>query len=626
MRDIIDSIVKDKIPCYFVSPHQDDAILSAGGLITYLSKKTKVSIINVFNGMGEKPYTLSTKAFFKQCGFLNSHSLEEQRCREDSYVADKLGINLFNLNFNDALLRKKDIKNKVFKYIGSLLPELLHVYPIYRIHIKNGKISVFDSILIKSFKDKIREIIKEKNAVVFCPCSLGGHIDHKIVKKVCIDLFKRLIYWADFPYNQELKNFINLKNLEYEASFRFMLCQYERYQLSKIYQSQNKAMCSEGKIRFTPERYFISPDFLRIGKGNKKKELRFEIVDKVDSGLEKEWTLLWDNSCNGNFFNSYDWFKICSETFLNEKIKILLCYKNTELYALLPLINRHRLGTEILLCPGDRHLDKFSLLIKEYERDVLRSFIDYILKNKHVLYLSEADDEIMAILMNRKNVRILNSSVSPYIPDTNDKLIFMNKKHRHKVENIIKENGNDIKFLEINENKTKFLDKVMDIERQSTRKNEGKGTFENKKDKKLFSIIFKNLDKYLYLIFLSFKNRLSAYRIGIGYKSTYYDLNTAYKNDVGALAPGKLLLYYALKYRLHESMRRVDMLRGDAQLKRDFTPYYENRYNIIIGNNKLIINILYIKDSFINYILNNKRLYNFYLIFKNIYRKYLYEN
>jgi hypothetical protein len=60
MEKIIAHIIKNKIPCYFLSPHLDDAVLSAGGLISSLSGNTSVTVVNIFTTAGEKN-TLSAK-------------------------------------------------------------------------------------------------------------------------------------------------------------------------------------------------------------------------------------------------------------------------------------------------------------------------------------------------------------------------------------------------------------------------------------------------------------------------------------------------------------------------------------------------------------------------------------
>ena len=92
MEVLIDHIIKNKIKCFFVSPHQDDAIFSAGGLISYLTVKTEVNIVNVFSGCGKTPYTLSAKSFFKQCSYDNAEKLANQRNREEESIRFKSKI------------------------------------------------------------------------------------------------------------------------------------------------------------------------------------------------------------------------------------------------------------------------------------------------------------------------------------------------------------------------------------------------------------------------------------------------------------------------------------------------------------------------------------------------------
>ena len=133
MIDILNNIVKNKRPVFFISPHFDDAALSAGSLLSYLSKKTSVTVINVFTKCGPIN-TLSARAYLRQ---LKCHSAEElylQRAKEDKNFFSSIGAKSVNLNYVEALWRQFEKKP------GKTLAELDHIYPTYRFHIISGKI------------------------------------------------------------------------------------------------------------------------------------------------------------------------------------------------------------------------------------------------------------------------------------------------------------------------------------------------------------------------------------------------------------------------------------------------------------------------------------------------------
>ena len=242
--DLLTKIINEKIPCYFISPHLDDAIFSAGGLINYLSDKTKVTIITVFTKAGPKPYTRFCKKFMKDCGFSDADIFFRERRSEDIEVCKSLGINFTHLGFADVAWRKKENPSFFEKTLGTIIPEFLHLYPLGR-NFMSGKVVKDDGDLIKTIKNKLSSVIlnlvqdlnskkqmpkqvRHDNFIVFCPLAIGNHVDHIIVRNICAEIFplEKLIFWTDFPYinwgntaegfikKMKLRSFTWNKNLE----------------------------------------------------------------------------------------------------------------------------------------------------------------------------------------------------------------------------------------------------------------------------------------------------------------------------------------------------------------------------------------------------------------------------
>jgi hypothetical protein len=282
----------------------------------------------------------------------------------------------------------------------------------------------------------------------------------------------------------------------------------------------------------------------------------------------------------------------------------------------LPLIQNNIFGKRVYFCPGGRYLDKTSLLIKENNKFIITSIIKFIVERFNNIILSEIDEEILLSIPKKDNIRIVKSSVNPYIPPSKNKLEYVSSRHRSKIEKVLNSNSDEIKLVEITKNKLEYMNQVIEIEEGSTRRGEGRGTFNSELDKIFFYNLFKIFDKYIFLIFLFHKNSPSAYRIGLSYKGTFYTLNTAYKKEAISISPGKLLLYYTLNNLVQKDIQTVDMLRGDCETKSDLSPYYENRYNLYISNSNILLNYLYIKDILIKFIIKNKNLYQIYLALK----------
>ena len=256
-KQIVNENIKKKKTFVFVSPHFDDAVYSAGGLISYLSEiKAKVEIINVFTKADKPPYTLSAKHNLHMSGFSDAQELYKVREKEDRAVLRKLGVKLHNLGFKEALYRKNN--NKINPLFAKILPELIHIYPSYRFHILKGVVSKKDKNLMDNISEFLAKNV-DRNSIVFCPLSQSSHTDHEIVKRICQKIFgKNLIYWQDYPYNLKsksgLSDFGRNKKLNF---FVFYDSQKEREDLIRGYGSQLNGLFAGNKITLMQEKYFI---------------------------------------------------------------------------------------------------------------------------------------------------------------------------------------------------------------------------------------------------------------------------------------------------------------------------------------------------------------------------------
>lgn len=204
---IIEKIIKLKIPCLFVSPHLDDAVFSAGIALLRLSARTRLILSTVFTEASMPPYTLSAKVLLKKMGgFEGAAELFKVRRSEDKRACEALGADFQHLGLTDAAFRKKKNEFIFVKYLSGIIPEISHIYPVYRFHIVSGKIAPKDRVSLIETEIKLKKLAKIfKPGVVFCPAGIGGHVDHIIVRDVCRKIFANLILWEDFPYNLENK-------------------------------------------------------------------------------------------------------------------------------------------------------------------------------------------------------------------------------------------------------------------------------------------------------------------------------------------------------------------------------------------------------------------------------------
>jgi LmbE family N-acetylglucosaminyl deacetylase len=264
MEKFIKEIIKNKTHCFFVSPHLDDAVLSAGELLSQLAGKTSVTVINVFTDATLDSPTLSARQFLKYSGYSDASSLFAQRRKEDELVLKYLGIKSVNLGYIEALWRRKT--DSLSLTLGRILPEFAHVYPIYRFLVTSSRVAKADSSVKSALQKKLQMLIgDEKNTIVFCPLGVGGHVDHWLVREVCESTFAtNLVYWSDFPYNERVGSVGNAP-VGYKET-HLPVARQKKEKLIRIYTSQVSGLFPGEIIPVHKEIYFI-PDIRRRIQG-----------------------------------------------------------------------------------------------------------------------------------------------------------------------------------------------------------------------------------------------------------------------------------------------------------------------------------------------------------------------
>jgi LmbE family N-acetylglucosaminyl deacetylase len=246
-NDLVKEILSKKLDCIFISPHNDDAVLSCGGLLTQLAGKTHITVVNVFTSAHAKPYTLSAQQFLKASGYSDAVTLYNVRKKEDKKVLSPLLVSVIDLGLEDALFRKK----KQPTFLGKYLPEVDHIYPTYRWHILKG-ISKDDNA-VSVLKNKLQQFKNKKN-LIFAPYGIGNHVDHLIARKVCNKLFDNILFYSDYPYN--VRNNSNEYGSRIGKIYTFQPDMLKKEKLIKGYGTQFSGLFPDGVISDHQEIYF----------------------------------------------------------------------------------------------------------------------------------------------------------------------------------------------------------------------------------------------------------------------------------------------------------------------------------------------------------------------------------
>jgi LmbE family N-acetylglucosaminyl deacetylase len=232
----------------------DDAVLSAGGLLSHLSGKTNITLINIFTESGQKPYTRSIKNFLKKCGVDDAEELFLLRRKEEQHVAKMLNIESVNLGFIDGGFRRRKKMNILLKLTERILPEAGHLYPFVK---KIFRLAKEDILLQETISKKLQDILPKKSTyLIFCPWGKVFHIDHEITRNVCEQLFSPIIFWADYPYIKNPKPTMRLHNILLEG-FAWNNNAKEKNKLIAFYKTQIYSLFPDGRIPVIPEMYWI---------------------------------------------------------------------------------------------------------------------------------------------------------------------------------------------------------------------------------------------------------------------------------------------------------------------------------------------------------------------------------
>ena len=257
---IINDIRENKVKCYFISPHLDDAAFSAGGLISHLAPLTDVTVINIFTSHGKTKHSLSAKSFIKQSGYKinNIDKFYKERMSEDKKVFKDIKVKVINLGIKDALWRKNPNLNMLQKSLSKYINEFSYIYPTHKLHISKGKVNKADARTINKISKKLNMLInKNKPYYVFCPIGVGNHVDHAITRKIIKDNFKNIVYWEDFPYNKKFETSnIFVKENKLVPNI-FNKNQKTRKQMCLSYFSQVKLVFPQSEVGLKQEKYFI---------------------------------------------------------------------------------------------------------------------------------------------------------------------------------------------------------------------------------------------------------------------------------------------------------------------------------------------------------------------------------
>jgi len=256
--NMLTEAIERGVPLVVLSPHLDDAVLSCGGLIAHACQHTRVTVVTLFTEGGPPPYTLSGRRHLHQVGAPDAETLYRQRRAEDRAALEPLGATCVHAGLTEAQFRRRPHLGR-WSLLAGLLPELVHVYPVYRVHVTSGRIASADAGTVRDARDVVEQSTGLGPNLVLAPLGVGAHVDHVLVRTVAERSRVPIAYYSDFPYNQRHRPddaFIRRNRL---VETRWPQPIEAKADLIRAYRTQVGALFRGGVIPIVPEIFFF-PD------------------------------------------------------------------------------------------------------------------------------------------------------------------------------------------------------------------------------------------------------------------------------------------------------------------------------------------------------------------------------
>lgn len=185
----------------YLSPHLDDAVLSAGGLIhDQVRAGIPVEIWTVMCGFpsGIEEFSFLAAVNHAAWGFSSGEETVRARRAEDEAAAGLLGARAVHYDFLDCIYRRGRDGNWLYDV------ELAEPYE-YEVLSKRS-MDALTSLPQKDDADlpsRIAETVSARltrDDVLVCQLAVGSHVDHIIVRRAAELLGRPIVYDIDIPY------------------------------------------------------------------------------------------------------------------------------------------------------------------------------------------------------------------------------------------------------------------------------------------------------------------------------------------------------------------------------------------------------------------------------------------
>lgn len=171
----------------FVSPHWDDAVMSAGGLLAARADAAcEDALLTVFAEVPVPPFSRFSRGFHTACGL--GDDIGERRAAEDRAAAAVLGVRLLQGDVLDAIYRRGPSGGWLYDGEGRTF----------------GPRAADDDVLPR-VREVVAAAVRERMPdLMLAPFGIGDHVDHLLVREAVVSYGRErgipVLLWEDQPY------------------------------------------------------------------------------------------------------------------------------------------------------------------------------------------------------------------------------------------------------------------------------------------------------------------------------------------------------------------------------------------------------------------------------------------
>jgi CelD/BcsL family acetyltransferase involved in cellulose biosynthesis len=198
-------------------------------------------------------------------------------------------------------------------------------------------------------------------------------------------------------------------------------------------------------------------------------------------------------------------------------------------------------------------------------------------------------DERQAVFVGSQDgCRIVRrASESPYMTLANeeDVLRYMPAEQRRTLVRRMRRYGDNISFRMGGD---ELLDTMIAVERQSYRSRRRMAFFAHESSVRFIRALAEHVPGSVRIGILSFNHRPIAAVLGFVHSTVFSWCQIAFAEQYRYIGPGKMVLYLLMTHLRREGYVDIDLLRGNSELKRQFTERFRIQYDAYLSTSLIV--------------------------------------